>query len=248
MGKQHGAETCHESGFKNMGRIMPMIGREILKKTNIVAGVGIIENAFDETCKIEVLTKEEIPEKEPALLVEAKEKMGHILFDTADVLVVDQIGKDCSGDGMDPNVTGTYGSPYGDDSKGFRAQRLVVLDFTESTHGNGNGIGVADVTTKRLVDKYDTEKSYPNAITSTVLVMVKIPMYMKTDKEAVQVAIKSCNEIDKENPRIVRIKDTMHLEEIYISEAMIEEAKKNPAVEIIGEPEDWGFDENGNLR
>lgn len=245
MGKQKGAETCHESGFKNMSRLVPLFGNAIRKNSNVICGIGIIENAFDETYKIEALTNEEIPEREPELLIEAKKLMAKIHFETADLIVVDRIGKNISGDGMDPNVTGTFGTPYA--KGGIKAQRVVVLDLTEETHGNGNGIGMADITTKRVVDKLDLDKSYPNAITSTVVSMVKIPMFAKSDKAAIQAGVKICNEIDKQNPKIIRIKDTMHLEYIYISEAMLEEAINNPNIEVIGKPEEWPFDDKGNL-
>ena len=191
------------------------------------------------------MTNDEIPEKEPELLLEAKKLMGKLHFDNTDVIVVDKIGKNISGDGMDPNVTGTFGTPYA--KGGINHQRVAVLDLTEETHGNGNGIGMADVTTKRVVDKLDLAKTYPNAITSTVISMVKIPMFAQTDKAAIQAAVKLCNEIDKKNPRIIRIKDTMHLEEIFISEAMLEEALKNPNLEVLEEAKELEFDNDGNL-
>lgn len=245
MGKQHGAEFCHESGFKNMAVNVPKIARVILKNVNVVAGIAVIENAFDQTYKIVGLTNAEIPEKEPELLIEAKKMMGKILFESTDVLVVDRIGKNISGDGMDPNVTGRALTPYV--KSGINAQNIAVLDLTEETHGNANGIGLADVTTKRLVNKMDVDISYPNAVTSTELKGVKIPLYVENDKEAVQLAIRACNEIDKKAPRVIRIQDTMNLEYIYISEAMVEEAKRNPNLEIVGEPEEWSFNEQGNL-
>lgn len=245
MGKQQGAEVCHESGFKNMARLVPLFGNAIRENGNVICGLGLIENAFDETYKVVALTNEEIPEKEPALLLEAKALMGKIHFETADVVVVDRIGKNVSGDGMDPNVTGTFATPYA--SGGIDTKRVVVLDLTEETHGNANGVGMADVTTQRLVDKMDLEMTYPNAITSTVLNVIKIPLHTKTDKEAIQLGLRTCNETDKDNPRIIRIKDTMHLEYIYISEPMLEEAKLNSNIEIMGEPEEWPFDKIGNL-
>lgn len=250
MGKQHGAESVHESGFINMGRIMPQFARVIFDNTNIVAGVGILENAFDQTYKLAALTPDEIWEQEPVLLKEAKSKMGRIWIENTDVLVVDEIGKDISGDGMDPNVTGTFGSPKSacDGSPGpINAQRTVVLDLTESTHGNANGIGTADITTRRVVEKTNVDVTYPNALTSTLVNMVKMPMFAHSDKHAIQIAVRVCNMIDKEHPRIVRIHNTMELGHIWVSEALVDEVKANPNMELDGEPEDWGFDENGNL-
>ena len=250
MGKQHGAESVHESGFINMARLLPQFARVVFDHTNIIAGVGILENAFDQTYKIAGLAPEEIWEQEPVLLKEAKSKMGRIWIENADVLVVDKIGKDISGDGMDPNVTGTFGSPESacDGSPGpLKAQRTVVLDLTDASHGNANGIGVADVTTKRLVDKTDVDVTYPNAVTSTLVVMVKMPMFAHTDQHAIQLAVRICNEIDKANPRIVRIENTMELGHIWVSEALVPEVEAHPNMELDGELKPWDFDENGNL-
>ncbi len=247
MGKQHGAEQVHESGFDNMGRLMPEVARVIFDNTKILFGVGMIENAFDQTCKVAALTPDEIWEQEPGLLTEAKSRMGRIYFDHIDVLVVDRIGKDISGDGMDPNITGRFACPR-TASGGIDTQRIVVLGLTEATHHNANGIGMADITTRRIVEDMDMDETYPNAVTSTVLEVVKIPFVTENDRTAVKLGVRTCNEIDKENPRVIRIRDTMHVEEIQISEALLDEARENPAIEIIGEPEEWEFDGNGNLK
>lgn len=250
MGKQHGAESVHESGFQNMGRIMPQFAEVIFKNANILAGVGLIENSYDQTYKIAALSPDEIWEQEPELLKEANRLLGRIWLDKTDVLVVDKIGKNVSGDGMDPNVSGTFGSPgrqRNDEPGPILAQRVVVLDLTDDTHGNANGIGKADVTTKRVVDKINVDVTYPNAVTSTVIDLVKIPIFCHTDKNAIRLAVRVCNMIDKENPRIVRIANTMKLEHIWVSEALLDEVRANPNMEIEGEAEDWGFDENGNL-
>lgn len=246
MGKQRGAETVHESGFINMGKLMPRVARVVLGHANVVAAVGMIENAFDQTYKITALTKQEIWEEEPKLLMEAKSKMGRIWFDKMDVLVVDRIGKDISGDGMDPNVTGRFACADSA-SGGIQTNRIAVLDLTDETHGNANGVGVADVTTRRVLEKIDVDATYPNAVTSTVLDVVKIPFVANSDKTAIQLALRSCNGVDRLNSYIVRIKDTMNLREIYISEAMLADAKSNPNIEIVGELEDWPFTQAGNL-
>lgn len=246
MGKQHGAETVHESGFSNMGKLMPRVAKVVLDHANVVAAVGCIENAFDQTYKIAALTKQEIWDVEPQLLLEAKSKMGRIWFDELDVLVVDQLGKDISGDGMDPNVTGRFACADSA-SGGIKVKRIAVLDLTDKTHGNANGVGMADMVTRRLLEKTDIDATYPNAVTSTVLEVVKMPFVANSDKTAIQLALRTCNGTDKEKPYIVRIKDTMHLREIYISEAMLEDAKKNPNIEVIGQPEAWDFSEDGNL-
>ena len=245
LGKQHGAEHVHQDGFSDLGRLLPMIARVVFDKTNILGAVAVAENAFDQTCIVEGLLKEEIFEKEPDILRRSKERLCRIFFDNIDVLVVDRLGKDISGDGMDPNITGRFAVPYMESEK--KVQHIAVLDLTEETHGNCNGLGLADVTTRRLVEKIDVDCTYPNVVTSTVLCTPKIPLFAHSDRACIQIALKTCNYIDRENPRIVHIKDTMRLEEIEISQAMLEEARANEHIQILGEPHDWPFDEEGNL-
>lgn len=245
LGKQYGAEVCHEAGFKNMAKNVPLFGKCIIQNAPVLFAVPTIENAFDETCRILAVAAEDIEEQEPGLLKEAFSYMPRILVDSCDVLIVDQIGKNFSGDGMDPNITGTFCTPYA--SGGIDSQRVAVLDLSPETHGNGLGIGLASATTKRVYDQLDLAAMYPNAITCTVLTGVRIPLVMESDKETIQVCIKSCNEIDKKNPRVVRIPNSLHLEHIMLSEAYLDEIRGNPNLMIESEPEYLPFDENGNL-
>ncbi|HAE61656.1 MAG TPA: hypothetical protein DCG38_04925 [Eubacteriaceae bacterium] len=245
LGKQKGAETCHEVGVKHLAALIPLFGNAILKNANVLFGVGTIENPFDETCKIIALTNKEIPEKEPALLLESKTLMPKILIEKTDVLIVDKIGKNFSGDGMDPNITGTFPTPYA--SGGIDAQRVVLLDLSDETHGNANGLGMAHMVTKRLFDKSDLEKTYPNSLTAKIVKNIKIPMILKSDKEAIQAAVKTCVDINKESPDIIRIPNSLHIEYIEISESLLEKAKQIPDMEILDEAKDFSFDINGNL-
>ncbi len=245
LGKQYGAMVCHEAGFKNMAKNVPLFGKAILEHAPVLFAVPTLENAYDETCKIVAVAAEEIEEKEPPLLQEAFSYMPKIWVDSCDVLVVDQIGKNFSGDGMDPNITGTFCTPYA--TGGIQAQRVVVLDLSPETHGNGMGVGFSSATTERVARQLDLESMYLNAITATVLGGVRVPLVMESDKEAMQVCIKSCNEIDKENPRVVRIPNSLHLEHIMLSESYYEEAKCHPHLAIESEPEELPFDEDGNL-
>lgn len=245
MGKQRGAEAVHAYGFGPMGKLLPNIAKVAFDNTGIIGGIGIIENAFDQTCKLRALTSEEIAREEPALLEEAKRRMGQIYLDNLDVLVVDRMGKDISGDGMDPNITGRYtvNSVRGDRT----VQRIAVLDLTDESHGNCIGVGVADVTTRRLVEKVDVDATYPNVVTNTVLSAARIPVFTHTDRQCVQIALRSCNDIDRDHPRIVRICDTMRLDTIWASEALLDEVGRHPSLEALTEPEDWPFNEKGDL-
>ena len=245
VGKQKGAEVAHADGFGEMHHFVPLFGNAIMKNSNLLFGMGLIEDAYDKTMMVVSLTPEEIVTEEPKLLLIAKENMGRILFDETDVLIVDRIGKNISGDGADPNVSGTFCTPYA--SGGIKAQRNVVLGLTEESHGNATGCGVFDVTTRRLLDQTDFEMTYPNSITNTVLHTVKMPLVMDNDQDAIRLAFKSCNKIDFAHPRFVRIRDTAHIEEIWISEWMLEEAEKTPGIEILEEPKPFAFNEEGNL-
>ncbi len=245
MGKQRGAESCHDEGFGKMAYYVEHFADVHFKHTKILFGLAVIENSFDQTCKIEAIEKNKIKEREPALLEEAKSLMPKILLPKFDILVVDQIGKNFSGDGADPNVSGTYCTPFA--SGGPEFQRYVILDLSDETHGNGIGLGMAEFTTKRAFDKYDFDATYPNGLTSTVVSVVKVPMVLASDKLALQAALHVCTGIDKKKPKIVRIKNTSHIEEIMISEALLDEARKHPQIRVLEEPKDLPFDKDGNL-
>ena len=245
LGKQAGAEIIHQDGFGHFKKNIPMFGAVILRNSKVICGLALVENAYDHTREIVGLTPDEIITEEPVILQRAKSYMPRILFDSCDVLIVDEIGKNISGDGMDPNISGRFPTPYA--TGGIDAQRVVVLDLTKESHGNACGIGLADVTCMRLFEKFDKEATYPNAITNTVTGELKIPMIMYNDKQAIQLGIKSCNEIDRAHPRVIRIKNTMQIETIEISEGMLEEAAQNPDIEILTQPEEMHFNEQDNL-
>lgn len=245
LGKQHGAEVIHADGFGRFREYIPMFGKVILERAPVLCGLALLENAYDQTREIVSLTPAEIVTMEPELLARAKDYMPRILFDCCDVLIVDEMGKNISGDGMDPNISGRFPTPFAEG--GIDAQRVAVLDLTEESHGNACGIGLADITTKRLFNKMDLEQTYPNAITNTVVGEMKIPMMMETDKLAIQAALKSCIEIDHDYPRVVHICNTMELEHIEISAAMLPEAEQNNSIEVLGRPAPIVFDEGDNL-
>ena len=243
LGKQKGAEVCHAAGFPMMHHMVPMFGKAILKYTPVLFGLGIIENAFDKTARIYALTPTEIITKEPVLLKEAFSLMPSLGFTECDVLVVDQIGKNISGCGMDPNITGVFATPGM--TGGIKAQRRCILSLTPQTHGNGYGMGAADCITRRLFDQLDLSAIYPNSITSTSLGFSKIPLIMETDKEALQLCIRTCNGIKAENARIIRIRDTLSLSEFEISENLIPAMPEN--MQVISEPYQLPFKEDGSL-
>ena len=246
LGKQKGAESFHAAGTKHYAEQLPLYGTTILNNAPVLFGLGIIENAYDQTAKLVALLPQEIIDKEPELLVEAKALMGRLLFDNCDLLIVDRIGKDISGEGMDANVTGRFATKYA--SGGIEAETLAVLSLTKESHGAFVGLGMADVTTRRVLNEADFDASYANTLTSTILLPSRLPLVMDSDRQAIQACLKYCGGIDHDNPRVIRIIDTMHLGEILISEAMLAEALKNPNIEVLSEPFEMPFDDNGALQ
>ena len=225
LGKQKGAETCHAEGFPRMHHMVPLFGKVILENAPVAFGLGILENAFDKTAQLHALTPAQIITEEPKLLKVAGSLMPSLGFESCDVLVVDEIGKNISGCGMDPNISGVFATPGM--TGGISAQRRCILSLTEETHGNGYGMGAADVVTQRLYDQLDLDMVYPNSITSTSLGFAKVPVIVDTEENAIKLCIRTCHRIDKDNPRIIRIKNTLELSEFEISEALIPDMKEN---------------------
>ncbi|MDX8044478.1 lactate racemase domain-containing protein [Gracilibacillus sp. S3-1-1] len=246
LGKQKGAEACHQLGFKHMAEHVPAMAKVIIDKTPIMFGVATVENAFDKVAKLEVLLPEEIEEREPELQKLAKKSLPKLYFDQIDVLIIDEIGKNISGDGMDPNITGRYPTPYA--YGGPEVSKMVVLDLTEETEGNANGVGTADFTTQKLVDKMNREVTYANGLTSTVVGPTHISTAMPNDQTAIQAAIKTCNILDFSKARVVRIKNTLEVGEIEVSENMLEDVAKHENIEKISGLYNWTFDQHGNLQ
>jgi len=246
LGKQKGAQACHAQSFAHMAVNIQAMARVIAEKVPILGGVGTIENAYDRVAEIHVLSMDGILTEEPALLERAKSFMPSLFTDEIDVLVVDEIGKNISGDGMDPNITGRYPTPYA--SGGPNVRRIAVLGLTEQSHGNANGIGMADVTTERVLRQIDWQAGYMNALTSTVLAPVRMPMVMPSDQRAIQAAIVTCNARDLQRARVMRIVNTLSLGQIWVSEVLADEARALSHTTIEGPSQSLRFDENGNVR
>jgi hypothetical protein len=245
LGKQKGADSCHAFGLGRMAEHIVAMAEISLARVPVLFGVATVENAYDRPARIAAVPAAEIVARDRELLVEAKAAMPRILLDPLDVLVVDRMGKEYSGVGMDPNIIGRYTTPLL--SGGPRIARLAVLDLTDATHGNANGIGLADVTTWRLVSRMDLEATYINALTSRVPPSVRIPLAVGTEREAIQAAVKTCGAEDLARVRLARIPNTLHLGEIWISEALLDEARAHPAITLSGDPGPLSFDGAGRL-
>lgn len=246
LGKQKGAETTHGRGRLKMGETIEKSGNAFLEHTNILFGVATVENSFDRTYGLYAMTKEEMRELEPVYLEKARALLPRLMIEYADVLVVDYMGKNISGTGMDTNITKSYTHGYGISRDG-RAKRIAALDLTDETHGAAVGIGQADVTTQRLFEKIDFNTTYPNLLTSGGTDSAKIPMVLDNQRLAIQAAIKTAAGADKDHIKLIRIRDTLHITEIEISEALLAAAQAHPQMEVISGPYELEFDENGNL-
>ena len=247
LGKQKGAESIHHQSPAIMHELVEEYGRTILENCPVLGGIAVVENAYDDTYLIKGLTPQEIIDEEPKLKEISYRTIAKLLFDKCDVLVVDKIGKNISGDGMDPNISGRFVLPQYC-SGGIDAEKVVVLDITDETHGNAQGIGLAEVTTRRLVDRMKLEMTYPTGVTNTFLHLMKIPMIMDNDREALQLALMCCPEAeDHDHMKLIRIPNTAHIGEIEISEGLLPLAKANPNIEILTDLYDLPFDGQGNL-
>lgn len=248
LGKQRGAEICHNLGFGRMEENIVSLATEALKHLPVVCGVAVLEDAYHDTAQVEVLLPEELNTREPELQAAAKELLPRLYVGELDVLIMDEIGKNIAGSGFDTNVVGRFHTPYIPRSdRDARITRIAALDLTEESHGNANGVGILDFISERLFGKIDVEQMYPNSLTSTVPVPVKIPMTLRTDRQVIQAAIRTCNIRDHAAVRFARIKNTQTLETLVVSESLISEIDEHPFMEVVSGPYALSFDARDNL-
>ncbi len=235
LAKHAGAEALHRHGMERFDEMVPAAGRAFLANTNVLFGVAIVENAFDRLLTAEIVAPDEIFERDAALLEIAKANIPRFLFEGIDVLVIDQIGKDISGAGMDPNATGRPSWPVPNFYNGPHIKRIVVRDLTEATHGNATGISGADVTTQRVVRQMDWTATYVNIVTAGVIQAGKLPMVADNDRMAIAMALRGCPMLEPEDARIVRVRNTLELDQVWVSEPMAAEVEANPELERLGD-------------
>lgn len=244
LGKRAGADSCHALGYEAFPDLLPRMARVSLASANILGGLAVVENSLDKTCLIEVVPARAILERDAALLRVAAAKMPTIPFDRLDVLVVDEMGKNISGGGMDYNVIGRYFTEGM--TGGPKITKLGVLDITEESHGNGIGMGVADFITHRLRDKLDFEAAYVNALTATVSRSCSMPLAMATDRDLFKAAVKTCYVPDTDKIRLARIQNTLKLRFMQISPALLPEALEK-GCRPLGDPAPIPFSDAGDL-
>lgn len=247
IGKIVGASTYHQHGMDVFPELLPKVRDVNIARRNVLFGVGIVENAYDETALIEIIPAEHLATCEPQLQALAKQYMPQICFDEIDVLIIDEMGKNISGAGFDPNITGRNRRAVKWNARPD-VKKIVVLGLTKETMGNATGLGSADVVTMRLYRELDVPSTYANIITSCNLDGAAIPMIMNTDREAIALAVKTVVRVKPQDCRIVRIRNTLQLAEIQVSESLLAEVRSRPdRFEIVSEPAALPFDANGLL-
>jgi hypothetical protein len=247
LGKREGPTAVHRMGVRGLKEVMPESVKVILAKTRFACGIAILENAAEQTAKIQVVEREDLLDVEPGLLDEARELMGRLPFDQLDVLVIGEMGKNYSGAGIDPNVIGRLyivGQPEFDRP---RINRIVVLDLSPESHGNAAGIGLADYTTDRLVAAIDRGPFLTNSLVSTFVERSKIPLAFATDREAIQAAIDTSWQVDREELRMAVIPNTLELSELWVSPALAQSGRLPQPVHVQSELRPLALDPSGNL-
>jgi hypothetical protein len=248
MGKLKGAELYHKAAVQyTFFKIITDAARMVLAKTPVICAVGIIENAYGQTAKIKALKPAEIENREKDLLQRSKKKMAKLPFNEIDLLIIDEMGKDISGVGIDPNITGRNRDLLGVFPHPVQVKRLFVRDLTDKSRGNATGIGLADVTTQRLVDKIDYAATYKNCITGISPEKAAVPMHFANDREAIEVILGCIGLVAAPESKIVRIQNTLRLDTLEVSEAYIKTLQKRSDLEITDGPYPMEFNGENNL-
>jgi hypothetical protein len=245
LGKQKGADTFHRQGFAVFDELIPQVAEYTLARAPIPFGLALIENGHAHLLHIEAVPAGLIASREPELLVMSTAALARLPLAAIDVLILDEIGKDVSGLGMDSNVVGRYyAGPTGLPPV---IQRIVVRGLTPSTQGNAVGIGMADVVLRRAVDEIDRRKTYMNSITAKTPEGARVPLTVDTDREALAIALACCIKVAPENARVVRARDTKHLDLLYVSAAALEDVLETGKCELVRPLGPIGFDAAGML-
>ena len=246
LGKQAQALVIHARGVDGLKTLISPIARRIFATGKILLGLGIVENACDQTLLVRAALPEAIETVEREMLAAAQDRMPALPFGHLDVLIIDEMGKDISGVGLDPNIIGRIRVFAQEEPAWPVIKTIVVTDLTEASHGNALGMGLADIITRRLRQKIDFRATYENLVTSTFLERGKMPMVVETDRQALEVALRTSWIIPGEEPRVARIRNTLRLERMFVSRPVLEEIRGRETVEVLGDFRD-PFDESGSF-
>lgn len=245
IAKHAGAAMFHSFGFSRFAELIPGVAEKFIATGKLAFGLGVVQNAYDDICTVEACTAENFMETDAYLLVQAKERMAKFKFDDIDLLIIDEIGKNISGNGHDPNVVGRNISRSFTDV--LRLQKLFVRSITPESHGSGCGLSCADMTTRACLNSVDWEVTWANCMTTGLLDSGVIPIYSNTDKEAIAICLQTCHNIDRENPRVARIKNTLEMETVQVSEALYASIKDMEGISFVSGPEPMRFTADGTL-
>jgi hypothetical protein len=249
LGKHAGAAIYHRAIMNySFGQIVRSVAKEVLAKCRIVAGLAIVENAYDQTAKLAAIPPERFEEEEKKLLVLAKQLMPRLPFETADILTIDEIGKNISGSGMDTNVVGRkYLDHRAADDEYPKIKRIILRGLTEETHGNAAGLGLAEFCLSRLIRQMNVEATRVNVLTGGHSTAAMPPLDYETDQETLDVALSTIGLIAPEDARLMWIRDTLDVAEVECSAAYWDEAKQRDDLEVLTPLRDLPLGEDGNL-
>jgi len=247
LGKREGASQHHRWGFKGLRDMLPETAKVILEKTKFLGGLAVLENAQEKTARLEFVSKAKLMEVEPKLLEEARGLMGRLPFKALDLLIVGEIGKNYSGAGIDPNVVGRLLIEGENDFEFPKIIRMCALDLSPESHGNGTGVGIADLTTDRLLQKIDPVPFRMNNLTACFLWRSKLPISFPNDHECIKAGLETCWQPNFEKIKMAVIPNTLEMAELYISPALEEEARANKDLKIVGGYEPLHFNHEGNI-
>ena len=247
LGNHKGATVVHSLGPKGISDNVIKFSQIILKKAPILCGVGIVENAYDDTAKIRAALPEDFYKVDKELLKKCKANSPSLPASNIDILILEEMGKNISGAGMDTNITGGVKAYKEGEYNPPQIKKIVVLDLISESHGNALGVGIADIITKKLYKKIDFEVTYKNVITCGYLDRAKIPIIADTDEEAINIALKSTYNLPGTKPTIIFIRNTLKLYEMLVSEAIWEKIKNQKDISTISKRNKLTFDNIGNL-
>jgi hypothetical protein len=248
LGKRDGAAQHHRWGFRGLRDMLPETARVIVEKSPFLGGLAVLENAREQTARLQVVDRDELFDVEPGLLEEARGLMGRLPFDAFDLLVIGEIGKNYSGAGIDPNVVGRLLIETQPEFESPKITRICALDLSPESHGNGTGCGIADLATERLLAAIDPVPFRMNNLTACFLRRSQLPFAFPTDRATIEAGLDTCWQPKRDAVRMAIIPNTLEVEELWVSAALVEEARKHPHLEVTGDLQALPFDAAGNVE
>ncbi len=247
LGKRDGAAQHHRWGYRGLRDMLPESARVIVEKTPFIGGLAVLENAREQTARLQVVDRDELFEMEPGLLEEARRLMGRLPFEQLDLLVIGEIGKNYSGAGIDPNVVGRLLIETQPEFESPKITRICALDLSPESHGNGTGCGIADLATERLLAAIYPVPFRMNNLTACFLRRSQLPFAFPTDRACIEAGLDTCWQPNRDAVRMALVPNTLEVEELWVSAPLVEEARKNSHLKVTGDCQPLPFDNEGNM-